>query len=307
MLPERFNSHKWGFTREGAGTNDESTAWDSLDAFHADLVKAQELDPEFHEFVKTVGSGESWFGCGSMAEFERNLMYGWPELRTQLEAMLSDVELDVPRFPSQTEVRKRKRRRTDHGDTLDITRVWSGDLDHAWEKPQRITRVMPNTKRITLCFELGAHCGIRNSQAMWRAALCMLLVKSLSQAGRTFEIWCQSTTGNCYIGSGPSTFRTGWCVKSAGEPVVMDKLCAMVSVGMLRTNAFMAYNMTPYRPGMGLGTPVNSGLLHGLRKRQKNGEVVLRIGHCFSRQDVLNTYKQSWSEIEAAIKSEEAA
>lgn len=306
MKAEKFKAVKWNGVYSGVGSNDQSIEWDTLEAYAVDYEQAMKSDPDFYKYVAGM-CNHRWIGCDSIDKFHHHLMHGWPELRTKLESMLANMELEVPRFPSQTEIRRRKRHRGDHGDTLDMPRVWSGDLDHAWSRPKRIMRVMPNTKRITLCFELGAHCGITNEQAMWRAALCMLLVKSLTQAGRTFEIWCQSSTGHCFNSGGPNTLRVGWCVKRAAEPVVMDKLCSMVSVGMLRTNAFMAYNMTPYIPNYSLGSPVNSGLMHGLRERQKAGEVVLRIGHCFSKYDVLDTYKRSWNEITEASKTEDAA
>lgn len=299
MLPAIFEKLKFRrrWHKDGKYQHFE---WDSLDDYMADLQDAKAADPKFHQFISRIGGGANWFGCSGFPAFEKNLMYGWPELRTELERLLEGMELAVPRFPSQTQIRRRKRLRSDDGDTLEQERVWDGDLDHAWERPTRVLRTVPNTKRITLYFELGAHSGISNAQAMWRAALCMLLVKSLTQAGRTFEIWCGSSTGGAFS-DGPDVLRVAWCVKPTQEPVVMDKLCAMVSVGMLRTCGFMAYNMSPWQPLSGLGRPIDSGLPHGLEERSKNGEVVLRIGHCFSRSDVLNVYEKSWSEIEARI------
>lgn len=312
MKTELYKARVWNHrvTRKGA---EMSLEWDSLEDFWPDLEYVKKASPEQFRETCSYAEGrgaEAWLGTtGGFSAFERKTREGWPELRATLERKLSDVELEVPRFPSQTETRRRKRHRGEHGDTLNMAKVWNGDLEHAWERPVREVRVAPNTKCITLLFEVGAHCGITNDQAMWRAALCMLLVRSLAQAGRTFEIWVQSsqssgfsTMYDGYDRNVPSKCWYSWCVKKASDPLVMDRLCSMVSIGMLRTYGFVAYDCTPHKIGMGYGMPANSGMPHSLRERQKRGEQVLRIGECYSKQACLAEYKRAWTEIESAIQ-----
>jgi hypothetical protein len=311
MKTQLYNARKWNHTCTRTG-NEMSLEWDSLEAFWPDAEYVKKASPV--QFRETCGyaegsGGEAWLGIsGGYKAFEAKMQQGWPELRTMLEKRLADIELDVPRFPSQTETRRRRMRRSDEGDSLDQERVWSGDLDHAWTRPIKETRVAPNTKCITLLFEVGAHCGITNEQAMWRAALCMLLVRSLAQAGRTFEIWVQSSQSGGFTNrlehssDYPSRCWYSWIVKKAAEPVVMDRLCSMVSIGMLRTYGFVAYDCTPFKLGYGYGSPMNSGMPHSLRERQKRGEVVLRIGECYTKTECLSEYKRAWGEVESAIQ-----
>lgn len=320
MLKKAYDERRWNhrMTRTGGEC---SLEWDSLEEFLPDLEFNRKHSAEQYAETCSYGTGSQssrWLGLeGGFSAFEGKMRQGWPELRAMLEKRLADVELEVPRFPSQTETRRRKRHRGDHGDTLNMTKVWNGDLEHAWERPVRDVRVVPNTKRITLLFEVGAHCGITNEEAMWRAALCMLLVKSLAQAGRTFEIWVQSSsrgTFSSYAGTSsghepnpPQNLWVAWCVKKAADPVVMDRLCSMVSIGMLRTFGFVAYDCTPWKLGYGYGSPANTGMPHSLRERQKRGEQVLRIGECYSKSACLAEYKRAWTEIEAASAASGAA
>lgn len=309
MLEQKYNERKWNHRVIRTGS-EMSLEWDSFEAFEPDLRYVLANSPAQSRETESYCTGRqsmSWLGLegGAPAFFEK-LAKGWPELREKLERRLADVQLEVPRFPTTTETRRRKRVRSEHGDTLNMTRVWNGDLEHAWERPVRQLRVAPNTKCVTLLFEIGANGTITNEQAMWRAALCMLLVRALAQAGRTFEIWVQSSsTGTFrqeagYRGTPPNALWTAFCVKKASEPLVTDRLCTMVSVGMLRTCGFFAYDCTPYKLGYGYGMPANRGMPHTLRERQQRGETVIRIGECYSKAACLAEYRRAWQEVEDA-------
>lgn len=300
-------------TRTG---NDVSFEWDSFEQFLPDLENVKKHDRELYERSRSyAGSGTSWLGVTDGFDgIISRVQHGWPELRQQLDIMLKNVELEVPRFPSMTKVRRRKRTRDDHGDVVNMQRVWSGDLDHAWDRPERVDRTSPNTKRITLAFDVTANGSVTNEMAMWRAALCMLLVNSLSKAGRTFEIWVTDSTSMPFqrdwtagAGAQPTALWTAWCVKTASDPIVMDRLCAMVSVGFMRTVGFTAESCGPWPVSPGFGGALNRGLPHSLRERQGRGEVVLRIGECYSKQDCLRHYREAWTEIETALNGAAAA
>jgi len=176
----------------------------------------------------------------------------------------------------------------------------------------RIEKLVPNNKRITICFDVTSNGWVTNEQAMWRAALCMLLVQSLTKAGRTFEVWITDSTGYPFAGNGidgkpPRNLWTAWCVKRTSDPVVMDRMCSMVSVGFMRTVGFMAEGAGQWPVSSGFGSALNRGLPHTLRDRQKAGEVVMRIGECYSKQQCLTHYKQVWNEIESRSNVEAAA
>jgi hypothetical protein len=206
-----------------------------------------------------------------------------------------------------THTRRRKMTRGDHGDSIDMQKVWNGDMEHAWSRPVKVERLVINNKRITLAFDVTANGYVTNEMAMWRAALCMLLVSSLTKAGRTFEIWVTDSTSHPFereysanpANATPTQLWTAWCVKRTSDPVVMDRLCSMVSVGFMRCMGFAAEAAGPWKVTSSFGGALNRGLPHTLRERQKAGECVVRIGECYNKQQCLDHYKSVWSELEA--------
>ena len=251
---------------------------------------------------------EWWGHPGGFQPTLKAIDSGWPELREKLLKLVEDVELDLPVFPSTTTVRRRKRRWQDNGDELDMGRVWNGQLDTCWQKPVRTERIAPNTKRVTLAFDVSDNGGVTDEQAMWRAAVSLLLCDSLARAGRVFEVWCIDSTSRPFANNwgavrDPGTLWSGWMVKGSGEPLVLDRLAGMLGVGFLRTVGFMGQGMGPHVASSSLGAALHQGLPHGLAERRKAGEVVIRIAGCYTKQQAIEHYRLAWEEVEAAAAS----
>lgn len=225
---------------------------------------------------------------------------GWPELRQQLLDMMKGVELDLPIFPSMVLTRRRKRQWTDDGDEFNQQRAWAGQLETCWSKPVRTERVEPNTRRITVVFDVGDNANIDNSEAMWRAALSLLLCDSLAKAGRTFEVWCVSALDGAFINGPASNVRNGWLVKAAHEPVVIDRLAGMLSIGFFRTAGFISSGMGQSNPNEHLGQVVRDKLPITLQERSAAGELMLVISGCYSRSQAIAHYAKAWRDLEAA-------
>ena len=284
-----------------------SFEWQSYDDFLPDLkIIQQERQDVFKRTVSSGGYSEAdhmrWFGAKSYYDVQHKIQNGWPDLRERLLKMMHGIELELPTFPTASTVRRRKRIRDEVGDTLDIGRVWNGQLDKAWERPVRTERQANSIKRITLAFDVTANAIVNNDMAMWRAALCTLLVDSLARAGRIFEIWVVDSTSNPFAWSNakrPPRLWSAWCVKRTADPLVLDRLCAMVSVGFMRTAGFMAMGASDLTPSSGFGCALGVGLPATLRERQSNGEIVLRVGECYSRRAVIAEYARAWEEVEA--------
>lgn len=291
-----------------------SYEWDSYDEFLEDFAQFKEAEPQYiksHLYFTTENTywsapqSKDWYGCDGGAFVCMGLIEnGWPDLRERLAKMMEDIELELPVFPTLSTVRRRKRKWMDHGDTLSMPRVWNGQLDTAWQKPVRVNRVQPNTKRISLAFDVTDNGNVRNKDAMWRAALCTLLCDSLSRSGRVFEIWVIDSTSRPFV-SGPRQLWSGWCVKRTSDPLLMDRVAGMVSIGFMRTAGFIAEGMGPYEVTGSLGAAMHSGLPATLRQRQEDGEVVLRIAGCYSKAGALSEYARAWQEIEAVSNGQE--
>jgi hypothetical protein len=303
---------KTTYTEDRTGVSFEWETYEEWMAEYKEWVKTDDGKRYYSAYLDRYANEPcdalNWFGhAGAGVSVLKAIDSGWPELRQQLVAAMDGVELDMPVFPSLTMVRRRKRKWMDVGDDYDQQRTWSGDLEHAWSQPVRTERMQPNTKRVTLAFDVGDNCGVDSSQALWRAALSLLLCDSLARAGRVFEVWCIHSSRECFR-SGPRNYWGGWRVKASHEPVVLDRLAGMLSIGFLRTVGFMSKCMGPYKPTSTLGYAMHQGLPHSLQERRDVGEVVIRIAGCYSKQEAIAQYAKAWQEVEAAAgKDEEAA
>lgn len=284
-----------------------SYEWESFEAFKADLPEIARVDPVYYADVlrSSAYPGDAWLGCrdgfdGVMSRIEN----GWPELREKAEKLMEGIELELPVLPSVTRQRRRKVRASDHGDTLHIERVWNGDLERAWDRPIRTERVTPNIKRVTVALDVTANARTTNDEAMWRSALCIALCDGLARAGRVFDIWIvDSTRGPFHASYGaalpPRALWSAWCAKRACDPLVPDRLAAMVSIGFMRTAGFMAMRAGPWRPNSYYGSALDTGLPATLRARKADGEIVLRIGQCYSRKEMIQEYERALTLVEA--------
>lgn len=236
--------------------------------------------------------GEHWYGqgCKTAKEAMDKVRMGSPELLAKITAMWGDERPDLLLATSQTKVRRRKRVRADYGDTLDMHKVWSGDLEHAWTRPEREFRLSATQRHATIYVDLAANAMVSAENALWRAATAMLICDILTTAGRAVEIYVgDSTTGGFAWGAGPLITYTAMRVKGYGEPLNEERLAAMVSLTFYRTYAFFMMMAAPFRM-TSLGGARNSGMPYQLQERADAGQLVVRIGACFSKLAAIDEF-----------------
>lgn len=90
--------------------------------------------------------------------------------------------LDVPRLGSI----KRRRIRSDRGDTIDMQRVYTGQLDTAWTRTARTNKV--HNPRVFIMVDSLASGGMDAETMMWRGAAATMLGDLLSEAGYSVSI-----------------------------------------------------------------------------------------------------------------------
>jgi hypothetical protein len=299
----RFSEHK-----DLAGDKEVTSVsfeWENFEKFDSDTEWMTRQGVRPHATAFSGGGlsymGSQWLGGPRSAkEFMDKVRNGWPELRQELAAMMEGIELELPQVPNRADMRRRKRHRDDHGDTLDMTRVWNGDIGRAWERPVREDVHTVSTKRVTVCVDVMSHAGITNSEAMWRAALAVALCDSLAKTGRVFEVWTSASYTHLWQYGTPLMCWHGWCAKRTTDPLNLDRLCSMVSVGFLRVPSFWAaHAVLDWHPTGSYGHCGNSGLPHTLQERKDAGEVVLRIDQCYNKRQMLAEYARAWKEVEA--------
>lgn len=282
-----------------------SFEWDTLKELLEDIEEAKQKSCAQFTAGSYIDDPESWYGCGSEAEYMHHLQNGWPELRQQLEKMMEDAIPLLPQFHNKTIERHRKRKRADHGDELDMGRVWNGELDTAWVAPHHTERESITTKRITVAIDISTSCQRSNNQCMWRAALATVLCDKLAAAGKSFEVYATSRQSRVWYND-VRTLHTAFCIKRTSEPLVLDTLCTMVSVGMQRACNFRSFHtaLDGQVKSHYATYDVHDGLPATLQERRDKGELILHIDACFSRTEMLREYEKAWHAVEEHVVRE---
>ena len=128
--------------------------------------------------------GGDWYGLPDDADFDlvRAVVFaGWPDGLRKMEAALGQIEVSIPPLSV-----RRSRLRGDHGDDLDIHRVYSGDLAHAFTSMKR----PPGTKRkpLSIVVDSIAYGGRDADSMFWQGAAALKLGELLSNAGYSVEL-----------------------------------------------------------------------------------------------------------------------
>ena len=154
----------------------------------------------------------------------------WSEGLEIVDRMLAD--LDGISLPRPTSRRRRTRFSEDDGDELDYDRFRDGR--DFWRSSRRENTRGPAT--ITVLVDVGANCGVKHSDILWRGAAAIALTKRLEEAGYRVELWTVHLAahawqdGCCDVDSFQAV-----CLKRPGDPLDISTLVAAVSGWFFRT------------------------------------------------------------------------
>lgn len=240
--------------------------------------------------VKQIGASYSWLGTDSGKKVLDRVANGWPEGRAKAEELASKLDIPELKEPMAKLIeRKRKRRRGDFGNEVDIHRVNQGHCDTAWEKIVKINKTN-QSKAVTLYINAGGLSDVRFEQSMWRAAATLAIYKLLNRAGRSVRVVVGSIAQGVYpsLGYGTAAYTaTAAVVKDFQEPLDIDKLAAMANVGYHRVFNFrarMCHSKLRVSPDMG-GTVGGTEILPYplLEDRDTRGIPVVNLTTCLSQ------------------------
>lgn len=135
---------------------------------------------EQNEFVAKYFAcrGTDWLGVKSWDEFLKAERDGWTAGVKRAYEMLG--ELDLPNIQPVSIRRKMKRR--DQGDELDIHRVYAGDLERAWTASERAARSHVGGI-INIAVNAGLNYNQHADELFWRSAAAVVLADKLTEAG----------------------------------------------------------------------------------------------------------------------------
>lgn len=168
----------------------------------------------------------------------------WDEGVARMQKELEGFEVPAARSI------KRKAVWADQGDSLDIHRVFNGQLDAAWRRTKR--RQMPATRQVVITFPLFVSWMHSAEKLFWCGAAALKLADLLTEAGYSVAI----------IGVHGTTNNGNYCydsltVKTADQPLDINAVVvAMAFPGFSRTMGFKALMSIPFPITSGLGTAI---------------------------------------------------
>lgn len=195
--------------------------------------------------------GPRWWGGGAADrhQCERLINTGWDAGAKRLD----DLTEGYIATRSATDI-KRRLIQDDHGDEIDIHKVYGGDLDHAWSRKSRKQRFAPPV--ITLVAPIGGNCSKTPEELFWRGAAVAKLCDLLSTAGYNVEI-IASCCAYGLVGSGDKRSLYGDIVqiKESSQPLDLAGVASTICYpGFMRFAMFKAMASAPFRMGSHYGT-----------------------------------------------------
>lgn len=228
--------------------------------------------------------GVSWYGIGNSAkETIECIRTGWPEgLKLAQEALQL---IEIPKVRSS----KRRRVQRDFGDHFDIQRMYSGQLDRAWQSTEKDRSVNIGSHNAIIIVELSTSASIDAPDAFWRGAAAVMIADMLQSAGRNVKIIGMNTVRRLFERS-KLLSCTSVVLKDYEQPLDLDLVIAATSAGMNRT---LMFKSKMYRTEFGairssLGMPMTGFLPEYL----DDGSNIIRVEGVWSQAEAERKLKQ---------------
>jgi hypothetical protein len=227
-----------------------------------------------------------WYGAQSAEEARHFVANGWPALLDTLRPMITTLQSTISLADAAAvQIRKRRRKRvsSDHGDTVDITRVWNGDIANAWKRPARSFRMVETERYATIYVDLCMNADRDTNASLWRAALAVSLVNQLTTMRIHTEVWCGSGSADTFIDyPAPGYLLTGVRIKEFTQPMNDERVAALTHAAMFRTWGFSMMVCSRHTVRHSLGRAEDRGqIVWPLQQRKEQGERVFRISQVY--------------------------
>lgn len=195
-------------------------------------------------------TSKRWFGVeGGIPAVEKLVHDGWPE---GLQRIQEAVQALAPKGVASI---RRRRVRRDFGDDVDMQRVYSGDLGHAWSATERVLKRGLGRHVTTILINLGQNARATGEQMFWRGAAAVSLVNALEESGRRVRVVGFDTSQRLYAGEDSETVTVFTVtLKEAREPVDLENLAVATALsGFFRVYLFRAWWAIPEKVKSSLG------------------------------------------------------
>jgi len=159
---------------------------------------------------------------------EKRLAEGWPDGASKIAELVDSIQENIPPAKSI----RRRMVWGDQGDEIEITKVYSGELDSAWREARRCQSAGTPTITIQICW--GNASVITPDSMFWQAAAGIACADVLEKAGYRVEL-----RAGRHVGHPDSTQDFSVLLKDPSQPVDISSVAALCcSAGIYRTFGF---------------------------------------------------------------------
>jgi hypothetical protein len=260
-------------------------------AHHDSLTAACAVRPSAknaRKFADTQGNrGEHWYGPETNGTADGTAaLYrgGWIDGARRIAEM--PVAVNVP----PTSVRRR-RVWADQGDTVDMPRVYAGNLDTAWQATRRQQRV--TTRRVTIVTPISIMCNQSIDQLYPRGAAALKLADVLSEAGYSVAIVATVAVSNIEESGEALHLCHSIDIKAPDQHLDMATLAAiMAHPGFFRTAGFAMVCSAERKVCGSLGTKDHGNRLGRIVIDEliAQGDRVITIGQEVENEETANQW-----------------
>jgi len=285
-----------------------SHEWESLSEFFDEEPTNQVNRDKWRRWKRFRGYGRSWYdfnltGPQLIAAFEKNEGDAPARMLHTMERMGDMIEQALPEQDIGTgTVRRRKRRRADMGNSVDIHDVRQGRLDRAWEQTYKVERETPTRRKVHIVVNLATSAGISCNDALWRGAVALRLHDMLVRRGKHVSMYAGAVwRGNYRRRSGREINVYNVPIKQSQFMLSREHLAMQVSASFSRLYVMAkAQNLHPtLTPGDGYGYPCDDYYIvpATLQERREAGEHVVVVGGAYSQRSAVNLTKKVMKQI----------
>lgn len=211
-------------THELLTTEPESGRYRKLNAVAFEGIKSS-----------SYGADRKWWGESSLDVALTKLRDGWPE---GLKRGLLFIErLSFP--PKHVPTVRRVIRRGDHGDEVDMQRVYRGDLDTAWSRRVKGPGSMLAKPTVTILCNTGINVSQNSEDLFWTGAVVASMASWLVESGRSVRVLSHQYSKE--VSRGVDTY-TSVVVKDFTSPLDLEILFGQTALGAMHRYA-MFYSL----------------------------------------------------------------
>jgi hypothetical protein len=169
----------------------------------------------------------AWYGInGDLKQVRRLITEGWEEGSSKVLLLAEQAAAFNPPKPASI---RRRRVFSDSGDSIDMGRVWAGQIDRAWTRCSRA--VVATTKYIEIVVNIAVNCNIAAEVVFWRGAAALTLADMLVGAGYAVRITGANAVTEAWVTGKTRNSLQLITVKDYQNPLDISNLASVVCLG----------------------------------------------------------------------------